>query len=139
MEDDGTTSRVNISNLLPELAEADITPIFEPFGPIVNVALVRNAAGRSLGYGHVEYANRADALRAVAELHGMELGGLVMRCKMSTVETATRAKGVKLAEVAAAAAQQAVAMGGNLPAALAGVGMGLPVAPAASLGAEGMV
>lgn len=133
--DDGTTSRVNISNLLPELSEADITPIFAPFGAIVNVALVRNATGRSLGYGHVEYANRDDALRAVGELHGMELGGLVMRCKMSTVETANRAKGVKLAEVAAAAAQQAIAMGGNLSAALANVGV--PMAAAAGLSTDG--
>lgn len=134
--EEGTTSRVNISNLLPELAESDITPIFAPFGAIVNVALVRNATGRSLGYGHVEYANRDDALRAVAELHGMELGGLVMRCKMSTVETANRAKGVKLAEVAAAAAQQAIAMGGNLSAALANVGV--PMGATAGLSTDGV-
>lgn len=133
--DEGVTSRVNISNLLPELAESDITPIFAPFGPIVNVALVRNATGRSLGYGHVEYANRDDALRAVSELHGMELGGLIMRCKMSTVETANRAKGVKLAEVAAAAAQQAIAMGGNLSAALAKVGV--PMGATAGLSTDG--
>lgn len=64
-----------VSNLLPTLSEADIAPIFEPFGVVMAIRLVRDPAGRSMGYGHVEFASAADATRAMQDLQGMDVAG----------------------------------------------------------------
>eukprot|EP01092_Planopodium_desertum_P006116 TRINITY_DN2526_c0_g3_i1.p1 TRINITY_DN2526_c0_g3~~TRINITY_DN2526_c0_g3_i1.p1 ORF type:complete len:566 (+),score=150.86 TRINITY_DN2526_c0_g3_i1:61-1758(+) len=57
-----------------EWDEAKLTELFGPFGEIKNVHLPRSADGKSKGFGFVNYASHESAAKAVAELHGKEIG-----------------------------------------------------------------
>lgn len=62
--------KLQILNLHPELNEADIRPFFEPFGPIVSVQIIRDAAGNSMKYGYITFQTPTDGERAAAHWNG---------------------------------------------------------------------
>jgi RNA recognition motif-containing protein len=50
--------------------------IFEEYGEVTSAKVIMDqATGRSKGFGFVEMANEADALRAIEELDGAEVEG----------------------------------------------------------------
>jgi RNA-binding protein 39 len=108
-----------VAGLHPSIAEADLRPIFDPFGALDFVAVSRDALGASLGTALVQYRLTADAARAAEQLDGLDIGGALMR--------------VGGAPADAAAAMAAAAAGGAPPAAAAGGGAAAPPPPPAEL------
>jgi len=65
-----------VGNLDFGATEESIRPLFERYGPIERVSLVRDRETRQpRGFAFVEMANSADADRAIAALNGTVLGG----------------------------------------------------------------
>lgn len=64
-----------IVNYLPSgYTENDLEELFEPFGPLLSVKIVRDkVSGISMGFGFVNFESNASASAAVAALNGMEL------------------------------------------------------------------
>ncbi|MEK7615509.1 MAG: RNA-binding protein [Patescibacteria group bacterium] len=56
--------------------DAELTALFSPFGEVTSARVMTDKfTGRSRGFGFVEFANEADAAKAVAALDGSTLGG----------------------------------------------------------------
>ncbi|KAL6766538.1 hypothetical protein ACKKBG_A36425 [Auxenochlorella protothecoides x Auxenochlorella symbiontica] len=60
--------RLSVGNLHPAITEADLRPIFEPFGLLDGVALQHDAAGVPLGSAWVHFRHLTDATRAMQSL-----------------------------------------------------------------------
>eukprot|EP01062_Namystynia_karyoxenos_P082045 TRINITY_DN9153_c0_g1_i1.p1 TRINITY_DN9153_c0_g1~~TRINITY_DN9153_c0_g1_i1.p1 ORF type:complete len:468 (+),score=107.82 TRINITY_DN9153_c0_g1_i1:105-1508(+) len=60
-----------VGQLSPALREEDITPWFEPYGGLLECAIIRKD-GQSRGCAFVRYASRAAAQRCIAELNGTQ-------------------------------------------------------------------
>ena len=61
--------RVFVGMLSKNTTEEDVLSIFEPFGSVENVAILRNAKGDSRGCAFVRFADRKDASKAIKALH----------------------------------------------------------------------
>jgi len=62
------------------ITEDMLRGIFEPFGRIDNITLMRDAdTNRSRGYGFIQFAHAEDAKRAMENLNGFELAGRPMK------------------------------------------------------------
>jgi len=58
------------------MTEAELRSLFQPFGTVDSVSLVTDRdTGRSRGFGFVEMANKDEAAKAIAALHGQDSGG----------------------------------------------------------------
>lgn len=56
--------------------DAELLELFSQFGEVTSARVMTDKfTGRSRGFGFVEYANEADAAKAVAALDGSTLGG----------------------------------------------------------------
>ena len=66
-------SKLYITNLPKSLSRDDLRDIFEPFGPIGRVNLVRNTTGESMRYGFVDFMSPDDGLSALSTLHGSKI------------------------------------------------------------------
>jgi len=56
--------------------DAELNQMFSQFGEVVSARVMTDKfTGRSRGFGFVEFANEADAAKAVAALDGSNLGG----------------------------------------------------------------
>jgi hypothetical protein len=64
-----------------DVLQEDAGEIFTPYGQCT-VKLYFDRAGRSEGKGHVIFDNRADGLRAIAELEGAVVNGATMSLKL---------------------------------------------------------
>lgn len=108
-----------VANVLLSLTEADLAPIFAPFGTVMNIKLIRDAVGNSAGRAYVKFSSSADAARAMADLNGLDLAG--QRLKITIVPPGTvgggKPKGIPgfLQTAAAAAAGLPGAAGAMLP------------------------
>ena len=69
-------TRLFVGNLSPQTLEKDLQDYFSQAGTAssVNLALDKST-GQSRGVAFVEFANQADAARAVAMFHGKEFHG----------------------------------------------------------------
>lgn len=77
--------RVYAGGLHLGLTEDMLRSVFEPFGPILRLELMRDRATNvSRGYAFITYANIEDGQDAVAKLDGLELGGKPMKVSKST-------------------------------------------------------
>jgi RNA recognition motif-containing protein len=64
-----------VGNLDFNVSEESIQQVFERYGPVERVHLVRDRdTGQPRGFAFVEMTNDADADRAIAELNGTTLG-----------------------------------------------------------------
>ena len=67
--------RIFVGNLDFSATEEAIRALFEPFGTVESVSLMKDRdTGRSRGFGFVEM-QEADADRAIAGLNGTSMGG----------------------------------------------------------------
>ena len=55
--------------LAPEATEDDVHEVFEPYGEIREIYMIRNADGSSRCSAFLRYTNRESALKAIASLH----------------------------------------------------------------------
>ncbi|CAI2738182.1 unnamed protein product [Dicrocoelium dendriticum] len=72
--------KLYIGSLHYNITEEMLKGIFEPFGKIDDIKLIKDpATGRSQGYGFVTYNNSDDAKKALDQLNGFELAGRPMK------------------------------------------------------------
>ena len=74
----GENANVYVKNLDYGIDEEALRGHFRPFGPIINVRIMRDDIGNSKGYGFVSYARHADAVKAVRALNGLHIGKLAI-------------------------------------------------------------
>lgn len=65
-----------VGNLSYDTDEASLRQFFDDYGPVNSARIITDReTGRSRGFGFVELADAAAALKAVTELNGAELDG----------------------------------------------------------------
>eukprot|EP00899_Mesostigma_viride_P028498 jgi/Mesvir1/8833/Mv02732-RA.1 len=74
MAETGST-RLTIDNLHPSLLEEDIQAIFDPFGTVEDIGIIKDENGVSTGKGYVQYSTGRDAQKAIQQLNGLDLAG----------------------------------------------------------------
>jgi RNA recognition motif-containing protein len=68
-----------IGNLSRDVTEADLRELFEPFGSLTSVSIVKDKfSGVSKGFGFVEMPVKAEAEAAIAGLYRKQLKGQSM-------------------------------------------------------------
>ena len=66
---------IYVGNLDFSTAEDEIRTLFEPFGQVDNVSLVRDKfSGQSRGFAFVEMGNDGEAEQAIQNLNGKQVG-----------------------------------------------------------------
>lgn len=68
-------TNIYIKNFGENLDDEKLQEMFEPFGPLKSVAVMKDQDGKSRGFGFVAYENHEDAQKAVAEMNGKDIGG----------------------------------------------------------------
>lgn len=71
--------RLYVGNIHFSITEADLKNVFEPFGELEFVQLQKEEAGRSKGYGFVQFIDPAQAKEALEKMNGFELAGRPIR------------------------------------------------------------
>ena len=65
-----------VGNMSFQTTESDLRALFEPFGQITRVHVVRDRqTGRARDFAFVDMANDEEAAKAIAALEGKEIGG----------------------------------------------------------------
>ncbi|KAL3683550.1 hypothetical protein R1sor_001572 [Riccia sorocarpa] len=72
-----------IGNLTPEIDDAVLRQMFGPHGTVERAFVVRNAKGRSKGYGFVEYSLKSQANAAKLAMGNINMDGRVLRVEWS--------------------------------------------------------
>ncbi|KAM5340504.1 putative RNA-binding protein 23 isoform 2-T3 [Glossophaga mutica] len=76
----GGPMRLFVGSLHFNITEDMLRGIFEPFGKIDNIVLMKDSdTGRSKGYGFITFSDSECARRALEQLNGFELAGRPMR------------------------------------------------------------
>ncbi|XP_009003988.3 putative RNA-binding protein 23 isoform X4 [Callithrix jacchus] len=76
----GGPMRLYVGSLHFNITEDMLRGIFEPFGKIDNIVLMKDSdTGRSKGYGFITFSDSECARRAMDQLNGFELAGRPMR------------------------------------------------------------
>jgi RNA recognition motif-containing protein len=69
-------SRLYVGNLAYSVTNADLEALFGQVGAVESVAVITDKfSGQSKGFGFVEMANGADAVRAIEQFNDTELKG----------------------------------------------------------------
>ncbi|KXT06689.1 hypothetical protein AC578_8555 [Pseudocercospora eumusae] len=71
--------RLYVGNIHFSITEDDLKNVFEPFGELEFVQLQKEEAGRSKGYGFVQFIDPAQAKEALEKMNGFELAGRPIR------------------------------------------------------------
>lgn len=80
--------RLYVGSLHFNITEDMLRGIFEPFGKVEQVNLVKdNDTGRSKGFGFITFNNSEDAKKALEQLNGFELAGRPMKVGHVTERT----------------------------------------------------
>ncbi len=81
----GIQVRLFVGGLSESTTEADLRAAFAAHGPVVDaVVMTHRATGAPRGFGFVTMANRKDAPKAIAALHGSDLGGQAIVVNVAT-------------------------------------------------------
>lgn len=73
-------TNVFIKNLDEGVSEAELTSMFEKFGPLRNCVIMKDGASKSKGFGFVNFENFEDAKKAVDEMNDKEINGKKLFC-----------------------------------------------------------
>ncbi|PLB53727.1 RNA-binding domain-containing protein [Aspergillus steynii IBT 23096] len=74
-----TGSKIRIENLHYDITESDLEDLFSRIGPVTNISLVYDRAGRSDGVAYVTYNRNSDARTAINEFDGANAKGQPIR------------------------------------------------------------
>ncbi|CAL1541094.1 unnamed protein product [Lymnaea stagnalis] len=75
---EGKRARLIVRNLSFKCEKEDLKKAFGNFGTVVDVHIPKKASGLKMGFGFVQFANKAQAGMAVKELNGKEISGRVV-------------------------------------------------------------
>merc|ERR1711915_641671 len=81
-------NKVSISNLHPQVTEADVKEIFQKIGKVKSAVVHYDAQGRSRGTAVVHFSNKASTMKAVKEYHQAEVDGRPMYVQAVAVVSA---------------------------------------------------
>ncbi len=85
-----------ITNLAYGTTENTLRGLFEPFGEIENVKIVKDRfSGRSKGFGFVEMPDNSDADKAIKALNGKMLEGKMIKIQQAEPESKKKKKSGK--------------------------------------------
>ena len=71
---------IYVGNLAWEIQEEDLRQLFEPYGTVDSVAVIKDKlSNRSKGFGFVEMPITAEAQEAIKELNGKEVRRRALR------------------------------------------------------------
>lgn len=68
-------TNIYIKNFGDNLDDEKLREMFEKYGTVKSVAVMKDQEGKSRGFGFVAYENHEDAAKAVDEMNGMDVGG----------------------------------------------------------------
>ena len=80
-------TRLIVSELHPNIGEADVTDVFSPFGALESVTMptgAEAAAGGGVGVAHVTFKSATDAATARDAMHGLELAERRIQVRLVT-------------------------------------------------------
>ena len=70
---------IYVGNLSPEASEEDLRKMFEAFGQVASVAIIKDKlSGEARGFGFVEMSSKAEAQAAITGLSGKQLKGQML-------------------------------------------------------------
>ena len=76
--------RIYIGNLPSSISEKEVQQVFETFGPVQSVDLVKDKrTGKSWGYGFVSMVHNNEARRAIETVNNQEYWGRIVRVEQS--------------------------------------------------------
>mmetsp|Transcript_44573 Transcript_44573/g.113909 ORF Transcript_44573/g.113909 Transcript_44573/m.113909 type:complete len:567 (+) Transcript_44573:139-1839(+) len=67
--------KLAVSNIHPNVGDPDLQSIFSPFGALDYATVTKDDSGASTGSGFVQYRTMGDALKAVQQLHNLDIAG----------------------------------------------------------------
>ncbi|KAL6740605.1 hypothetical protein Aduo_013948 [Ancylostoma duodenale] len=67
--------KLHVSHLHPNITESMLDGIFDAFGRVEKIEVVKDPAGNSMGYGFVTFKLTEDATKAMEQLNGFEIAG----------------------------------------------------------------
>ncbi len=71
---------IYVGNLDYKTTDDDLRELFEEFGAVDSASVIKDRdSGRSKGFGFVEMGNEDEALEAIDELDGAEIGGRTIK------------------------------------------------------------
>ena len=71
---------IYVGNLDYNTTDDDLRELFEEFGAVDSASVIKDRdSGRSKGFGFVEMGNEDEALEAIDELDGAEIGGRTIK------------------------------------------------------------
>ena len=74
-----------VGNMSFQTTEEDLRTLFEPFGEITRVHIVRDReTGQPRGFAFVEVSDDAEAAKAISALNGKELAGRALKVNEAT-------------------------------------------------------
>ena len=79
--------RLQVSGFKQGLGENEIRQIFEPFGAIDSVSVVRDASGQALSLAFVVFRNAVDGRNAMTHWHGQSLLDHVLNVTATAMDT----------------------------------------------------
>ena len=75
---------IYVGNLNYTLSEDDLKDVFENFGDVNSVRIIKDkATGRSKGFAFVDMVNDSEANKAISELNGSDLKGRNMKVNLA--------------------------------------------------------
>ncbi|MBE0433378.1 RNA-binding protein [candidate division WOR-3 bacterium] len=70
---------IYVGNLSPEASEEDLRKMFEAFGQVASVTIIKDkVSGEARGFGFVEMSSKAEGQAAIAGLNGKQLKGQML-------------------------------------------------------------
>ena len=79
---------VFVGNMSFETTESGLRSIFEPFGEITSVNLIKDRdTGRARGFGFVEMSNDDEAAKAITALNGTQMDGRALNVNEANPKT----------------------------------------------------
>ncbi len=79
---------IYVGNLSRDASEADLRQVFEEFGAVSSVAIIKDRiTGDPRGFGFVEMPSRDEALNAISSLNGQDLKGRTLNVNEARPKT----------------------------------------------------
>ena len=76
LEDETWDDKLVVSNIHPNIEEAQLKELCASFGAIKHLELIRDRDGKRNGSANIHFEQSIDALKALKELNGLDLAGL---------------------------------------------------------------